>query len=178
MAPKVTILDGLPIGRRAILRIEGELWMAFPLPKIARLHGHASRTYGIARTAQQRLTRVVEQRPDLYPLLAPTLTTLARAESIPTWCHDRPELKVTRTVNWRKHIRQWAKENQATRATISNCGPVKELSIDSIITRIRTVHGTFTPLGVHHDDTDGALVLAFPDGRIAARITQPAATPS
>ena len=169
MAPKVTILDSVPIGRRAILKIDGDLWMAFPLAKIARLHTHALRSYGIARTAQRRLTRVVEQRPDLYPLLAPTLTTLARAESIPTWCHDRPELKVTRTVNWRKHIRQWAKEHEATRATISHAGPAKELSIDSIITRIRTIHGALTPLGVHHEDD--ALVLAFPDGRIAARIT-------
>ena len=177
MAPKVTILDGIPIGRRAILRIDNDLWMAFPLAKIARLHTHALRSYGIARTAQRCLTRVVEQRPDLYPLLAPTLTTLARTESIPAWCHDRPELKVTRTVNWRKHIRAWAKEHDTTRATLFNCGPVKELSIDSIIARIRTVYGALTPLGVHPGD-DGGLVLAFPDGRIAARITDPTTTPS
>ncbi|WP_411815522.1 hypothetical protein [Gordonia sp. SND2] len=170
-APKVTVLDGIPVGRRAVLRIDGELWLAFPLSKTARLHTYAARLFGITGTARRQLTDLVAERPDLYPLLKPALTTLSRAENIPAWCHDRPDQKRPKPMNWRKTIRDWARDLGATHATIHSCGPEKQLTITSITTRIRSVHGALASLDVHIDDTTAT--VTYPGGRIAAVIDTP-----
>lgn len=167
----VRFLHGLPLGRRAVFTHDGEVWMAYPLSKMARYGSHTSRLFGKALAAQQLLIEVITKRPDLYPVLARTLQVLDSVEHIPGWAHDRSdEKKNPPTMHWRKQVREWARERGATHATIRGCGDEKRLTVESCIARIRTARGPLAALSVA---ADGDQVRVTCEGRTVAVLDTP-----
>lgn len=170
---KPALLTAAPVGRRIVFTADGELWMAFPLSKTARLHAHAARLFGITHTARTDLTAVVADRPDLYPLLRPVLATLAHADVVPTWCHDRADAPRPPAAAWRKELRAWAATHDTERAVIRQPRtPSRELTIASVIARIRKHVGPMVPLTVTAEGSD-TVTVRYLDGRVVAHLAVP-----
>lgn len=81
---QVTFNDGLPIGKHATFRLDGELWIAYPQTKNRNLHAAVDRLIAVCRRTQRHLSQWIAQHPDDADRLAFGLKTLATVDEITT----------------------------------------------------------------------------------------------
>ena len=82
VSKKVTFSDGLPRGACATFKHDGELWFAYPKPKIQALGVAMSRTIGTVSRLREGLVDWINAHPEDAAKVARLLGSVANAQQL------------------------------------------------------------------------------------------------
>lgn len=76
----VTFHTGLPMGTRATFVVDGQLWIAYPQPKLQRILAVTDRLYGTLAAINDDMSRWLNDWPDDAPRVLRVLDRIASGQ--------------------------------------------------------------------------------------------------